>query len=122
MSIPISGHLFLRDPLGLALSIHFSGPSDLVGSAPRKKLRHTDISGTIARSWYTVAMPLPSASRGELNRTSSPFMRIEPSDCWCTPERILMNVDLPAPLSPSTQVTSPALTYVLNVRRAMMLP
>ena len=85
-------------------------------------MRHTDISGTIARSWYTVAMPLASASRGESNETSSPFMRIVPSVCWCTPERILMNVDLPAPLSPSTHVTSPALTYVLTSRRAMMLP
>ena len=42
-----------------------SGQTPVVGSAPRKKLRQTDISGTIARSWYTVAMPSARASRGE---------------------------------------------------------
>ena len=33
-----------------------------------------------------------------------------------------MNVDFPAPLSPSTHVTSPALTLVVMFCRAMMLP
>jgi hypothetical protein len=33
-----------------------------------------------------------------------------------------MKVDLPAPLSPSTQVTSPGLTVVVTPVRAMMLP
>ncbi len=30
-------------------------------------MRHTGINGTTARFWYTVAMPLPSASLGESN-------------------------------------------------------
>ena len=38
------------------------------------------------------------------------------------PARILMNVDLPAPLSPSTQVTSPAFTVVVTSRSAMTEP
>ncbi len=29
----------------------FSGQTPVVGSAPRKKFRQIDISGTIARSW-----------------------------------------------------------------------
>ena len=33
-----------------------------------------------------------------------------------------MNVDLPAPLSPSTQVTSPAFTVVVTSRRAITDP
>ena len=41
-------------------------------SLPRKKFRQTGISGTTARSWYTVAMPRSSASRGELKLTGSP--------------------------------------------------
>ncbi len=41
-------------------------------SLPRKKLRQTGISGTTARSWYTVAMPSSSASRGELKATGVP--------------------------------------------------
>ena len=41
-------------------------------SLPRKKFRHTGISGTTARSWYTVAIPRSSASRGELKLTGVP--------------------------------------------------
>ena len=70
-----------------------------------KKLRQIDMSGTVARSWKTVAMPLDLASRGEPNRTGESSIRNSPSSWWCTPERILMKVDFPAPLSPSTQVT-----------------
>jgi hypothetical protein len=33
-----------------------------------------------------------------------------------------MNVDFPAPLSPSTQVTSPALTVEVTSRRAITEP
>ena len=92
------------------MSTRRSGPSPFVGSEPRKKLRQIDISGTVARSWKTVAMPRSLASRGELKWVSSPSTRSWPSSWRWTPERILMNVDLPAPLSPSTQVTSSAPT------------
>ena len=76
-------------------------------------MRQIDISGAIARSWYTVAMPAAFASRGERKWTSRPSIRKLPSSWRCTPARILMNVDLPAPLSPSTHVTSPAWTLVV---------
>ena len=46
-----------------------SGP---VNSRPRKKLRATLMSGTRARSWYTVSMPNSRASRGDSMRTSRP--------------------------------------------------
>src|SRR5690606_15646683 len=39
-----------------------------------------------------------------------------------TPERILMRVDLPAPLSPRRQVTSPARTNIDTSDRATTLP
>lgn len=42
--------------------------------------------------------------------------------CSCAPAKILMNVDLPAPLSPRTQVPSPARTDVVLLRSAMTLP
>ena len=99
-----------------------NGPNPVVGSEPRKKFRQTLISGTTARSWYTVAMPRSRASRGEANRTGSPSTRNSPRSCWCTPARILISVDFPAPLSPSTQVTSPALTTVDTSRSAITLP
>ena len=39
------------DRLRLGASNHRNGPKPLRGSAPRKKFRQIDISGTIARSW-----------------------------------------------------------------------
>src|ERR1041384_5311718 len=52
-------------------------------------------------------MPRSSASRGESNTTGAPSTRYVPRVGWCTPARILISVDLPAPLSPSRQWTSP---------------
>jgi hypothetical protein len=99
-----------------------NGPKPACGSLPRKKFRHTDISGTVARSWNTVAIPAPSASRGELNEACSPLTKNSPSVGWCTPLRILISVDLPAPLSPSTQVTVPGSTCREMSRSAITLP
>ena len=56
-------------------SIQAIGPNFFLGSEPRKKFRHTDRSGAMARSWYTVAMPRARASRGESKLTGSPSMR-----------------------------------------------
>src|SRR5919112_3015240 len=67
-------------------------------------------------------MPWSSDSRGEPKCTSAPSTLRVPSVCGCSPEMILMRVDLPAPLSPSTQVTSPALTVRLTPSRARMAP
>src|SRR2546421_8255580 len=67
-------------------------------------------------------MPAARASRGPPKCTSLPSMRNSPSSCGWTPERILMRVDLPAPLSPSTHVTSPARTSIEMSLSAMTLP
>src|SRR3954454_15190879 len=67
-------------------------------------------------------MPLSSASRGVEKRTGVLSTRNSPSVCWCRPEMILMRVDLPAPLSPSTQVTWLGWTVRLTPCRARMLP
>jgi hypothetical protein len=104
------------------MSIRRIGPTPIVGSDPRKKFRQIDISGTVARSWNTVAIPRSFAARGEPNETFSPSMRISPSSWWWTPERILMNVDFPAPLSPRTQVTSPSFTTAETSFRAITFP
>ena len=103
MPILSSSSLAIRFAFGM--SIDWNGPNPRRGSSPSQKLRHTDISGTTARSWYTVAMPRSRASRGEANVTSSPSRSTLPSLGPWTPDRILMNDDLPAPLSPSTHVT-----------------
>ena len=102
--LDISSRMIRWAPL---MSSRWSGPRPRVGSLPRKKLRHTDISGTVARSWNTVAIPRARASRGPEKLTGSPSNSTSPLSGECTPERILISVDLPAPLSPSTQVTWP---------------
>src|SRR6185312_12236063 len=60
--------------------------------------------------------------RGEPNFTSWPSTFNVPEVCGCSPEMILMRVDLPAPLSPSTQATSPARTVRLMPSSATMGP
>ena len=63
-----------------------------------------------------------TASRGVTKFTWVPYIVYSPELGWCTPDRILMNVDLPAPLSPRTQVTLPASTRVVMFSRAVTLP
>ena len=67
-------------------------------------------------------MPWSSESRGEPNFTSWPSTFNVPEVCGCNPEMILMRVDLPAPLSPSTQATSPARTVRLMPSSATIGP
>jgi hypothetical protein len=51
MSMPIASKLSRQVCFAVATSNRRNGPQPLVGSEPRKKFRHTDISGIIARSW-----------------------------------------------------------------------
>src|SRR6218665_1081836 len=104
------------------MSKRLNGPQPLVGSRPMKKLRVTDISGIIARSWNTVAMPAFMAWRGLSSTTSAPLTSMVPPEGLCTPDMVLMKVDLPAPLSPSRQWHSPAWMANETPDRAMMLP
>src|SRR6476620_2922477 len=67
-------------------------------------------------------MPWSRDSRGEEKLTSLPSTFIVPSLCGWRPAMILIRVDLPAPLSPRTQVTSPARTVRLMPLRARMAP
>ena len=103
-------------------SMNLKGPHRLVGSRPIQKLRVTDISGIIARSWYTVAMPASMASRGLSKATGWPPIKICPLVGLWTPAMVLMKVDLPAPLSPSRQWHSPACTATETPARAMTAP
>ena len=69
-----------------------------------------------------MAIPALSASRGDENVTGSPSSSSWPSEGLCAPASILMNVDFPAPLSPSTQVTCPAVTVVDTPESALTGP
>ena len=51
ITMPISLSSLRTIDFAWAASSHSTGPKRFRGSAPRKKLRQTDISGTMARSW-----------------------------------------------------------------------
>jgi hypothetical protein len=51
-------------------------------------------------------MPSRVASDGEWILTSSPSKKICPPSGWCVPAIVLISVDLPAPLSPTSATTS----------------
>src|ERR1700761_5884249 len=57
-------------------------------------------------------MPIPRliATDGELISTGCPSIRISPSSGLYSPYRTDISVDLPAPFSPSSACTSPAIT------------
>src|SRR5262245_59604656 len=55
-------------------------------------------------------MPLSLAARGVSKVTGAPSIRTSPDEGQCTPDMILISVDLPAPLSPRRQSTSPPRT------------
>ena len=55
-------------------------------------------------------MPSFAASFGPWMWTSSPSKRISPLSGVCVPATHLMSVDFPAPLSPTSAITSPCRT------------
>src|SRR3990170_2603480 len=122
MSMPIRCISSFERAAAVTASNCLNGPQPVVGSLPRKKCRLTLMSGITARSWYTVATPASSASRGEPKRTVLPSTARVPPSGSNTPDRILIRVDLPAPLSPSRQTTSPALTASETSSRATTAP
>ena len=74
---------------------------------PRKMFSAIERSGASVVSCVTVAMPWRSASVGSRKLVALPPNVIAPlSGCTC-PDRILSNVDLPEPFSPSSACTSP---------------
>src|SRR3984957_11613579 len=67
-------------------------------------------------------MPRSSALLGESKCTGLPSTRYSPEDGLCTPASVLISVDLPAPLSPSRQCTSPRRRRTVTPLNAITLP
>ena len=67
-------------------------------------------------------MPAAKASRGEAKTTGRPSTAMLPSSGRSRPDSILIRVDLPAPLSPSRQTTSPGATLSETFSSAMTEP
>ena len=68
--------------------------------------------------WWIVATPIALASLGLDQRTDSPFHEMRPSVGWIAPDRILINVDLPAPFAPKRPCTWPGAMSRSTPRRA----
>src|SRR5690606_29222502 len=66
--------------------------------------------------------PAASAAAGDAGAYSSPRRRMWPASGWWTPAIALINVDLPAPFSPSTANRSPAASVKLAAERAAVAP
>ena len=79
-------------------------------------------AGATARVWNTVSMPASRASTGLLKTTLTPSTRISPSSAVSAPDRHLISVDLPAPLSPMMASTSPGYSLRLTLARPTTCP
>src|SRR6266702_1629604 len=67
-------------------------------------------------------MPRSIASFGDPKCTGLPSTRYSPEEGVCTPASVLISVDLPAPLSPSRQCTSPRFRRKVTPLNAITLP
>ncbi len=76
-------------------------------SRPRYMFWTTSRLSQRARSWYTTSIPSFAASFGPWIETRSPSKIISPASIGWMPAMHLISVDLPAPLSPTSAITSP---------------
>ena len=91
-------------------------------SRPMKMLSRTDRLGARLSSWWMMEMPRSRASVDEAKVTGEPSSAISPDEGWMTPERTFIRVLLPAPFSPKSVVTWPALTSKLTPLSAWTAP
>ncbi len=75
-----------------------------------------------AESWWIVSIPSAMASVVLLMLTFRPRTWISPLVGVTTPDRTFINVDLPAPLSPSRPTISPSPTLRKTSSRAWTWP
>ena len=93
-----------------------------VRSWPRNRFAVTSRFSHSARSWNTVWMPRAVAACGLRTWTSRPSSDRRPRSGSSTPAMIFIRVDLPAPLSPTSPITSPRRTSRSAPRRASTAP
>jgi hypothetical protein len=81
------------------------------GSLQRKMFCATDSSLRRFSSWWIMDTPTRCISRGVApRRMAPPLNTTSPPSSVCTPERIFISVDLPAPFSPQRPMISPLST------------
>src|SRR5215472_4183565 len=105
-----------------ARSTMASGPKRRTGRSPSAMFSAIDNAGTRRTSCGMVTMPAAIASRGLAKWHSSPSRRTTPRSGRCTPPRMRINVDLPAPFSPTTAWISPNATSKSTRSSATVAP
>src|SRR6218665_820195 len=78
-----------------------------IGSRPRKRLLAIERSGARDESWWMVSMPRSMASRALRIDACLPLKKMAPLSIGETPDRALISVAFPAPLSPNRATISP---------------
>ena len=95
---------------------------NLIGGLLMAMLSATDKSGTSDSSWKMQTMPARFAAAGESKATSAPSSMTRPASGRTTPDRTLINVDLPAPFSPKMAWMRPVTTDRLAFSSARTPP
>ena len=80
------------------------------GSAPSIKFSATVITGTSWKCWCTIPTPREITPAVSPKTIGVPPILISPESGLISPKTALSRVDFPAPFSPSSATTSPALT------------
>ncbi len=93
-------------------------PFVLYNSRPRKIFSTTVMCGIRSSSWYMQAIPSSIALDGVNCVNCFPSNIIFPSSCVYAPVSIFINVDLPAPFSPTRPWTSPDTMFISTESRA----
>ena len=78
-----------------------------IGRLPSAIFSAIESAGTMRNSCGMVTMPAAIASCGEAKTRGSPAISMLPLSARCTPPRMRMSVDLPAPFSPTSAWISP---------------
>src|SRR5262245_1022649 len=105
-----------------ARSITARGPKRRTGRSPSAMFSATESAGTRRSSCGMVTIPAAIASRGLAKWRSSPLTRMTPRSGRCTPPRMRISVDLPAPFSPTTAWISPNATAKSTLWSASVAP
>src|SRR6267142_4329906 len=90
--------------------------------AATRTLSYTEMPGKMFVIWKVFARPRRLMTSGPRPVTSVPRKTIRPAVGACRPLMMLKSVDLPAPLGPMTENTSPSLTMRLTRDRAARAP
>src|SRR5712691_11443050 len=99
-----------------------SGPRRRTGRSPSAMFSATESAGTRRSSCGMVTIPAAMASCGLAKWQSLPSTKIWPRSGRCTPPRIRISVDLPAPFSPTMAWISPKATSKSTPSSATVAP